>query len=846
MSVIGIDFGNESCYVAVAKAGGIETIANDYSLRATPSCVAFAGRNRVLGVAAKNQQVTNMNNTIGGFKRLLGRKFNDPHVQAELRKAPYKVEQRPDGGIGIRVNYQDEECVFSPEQITGMLFTKLKDDAAKELKTQINDCVITVPSFFTNAERQALLDAAGICGLNVLRLMNETTATALSYGFYKQDLPAPEEKSRNVIFVDCGHSALQVSACAFHKGKLKMLASCADQVGGRDIDYALAEHFSNEFQTKYKIDPRTNKRAYLRLLTEVEKLKKQMSANSTKLPLNIECFMNEIDVHSTMQRPEMEQMCAGLLQRIEATMKKLLVDSKLSLDDIHSVEIVGGGSRVPSIKLLIEQIFGKPASTTLNQDEAVSRGAALQCAILSPAVRVREFACSDVQAFPVLISWEDSTQRNEMKVFEQYHTAPFSRLLTVHRREPLTINVHYEPNSVPYPDPFIGSFHIKDIKPNANGDPQEVKIKVRINQNGIVLVSSATMVEKRESEEPVTPPATANGDQPPTPNSPQGEEAPKAGEPMDIQEGSDDEQARNEQDSKSDADNSGGGGGSWTQRVSRWFTSSDKKKKVTTKNIDLTIEGKTHGFVSSELTNYHELEMKMIANDCQEKERVDAKNALEEFVYEVRGKIQEDGELSAYIEPDDASKICLQLEDTENWLYEDGENCEKAVYKDRLAGLRQQVDPIKSRADEYQGHEQAFTELGRTVQLTYKAVEQYRAKDPKYDHLTETEILNISEAAQKAQKWYEEARSKLVATKKTQDPPVKVADIRHENQTLSTCMNSVLNRPKPKPPTPPADAAKDGAQQANGEQQGKDGQQQQQDQQQTDPAKDLEDKMDVE
>lgn len=534
-----------------------------------------------------------------------------------------------------------------------------------------------------------------------------------------------------------------------------------------------------------------------------------MSANSTKLPLNIECFMNEIDVHSSMQRQDMEAMCAGLLQRIEATMKKLLADSKLSLEDIHSVEIVGGGSRVPSIKLLIEQIFGKPASTTLNQDEAVSRGAALQCAILSPAVRVREFACSDVQAYPVLISWDDSTQRNEMKVFEQYHTAPFSRLLTVHRREPLTINVHYEPNSVPYPDPFIGSFHIKDIKPNANGDPQEVKIKVRINQNGIVLVSSATMVEKRESEEPVTPPATANGEQPPTPNSPQGEEAPKAGEPMDIQE--------------------------------------DKKKKVTTKNIDLTIEGKTHGFVASELTNYHEAEMKMIANDRQEKERVDAKNALEEFVYEVRGKIQEDGELSAYIEPDDASKICLQLEDTENWLYEDGENCEKAVYKDRLAGLRQQVDPIKTRADEYQGHEQAFTELGRTVQLTYKAVEQYRAKDPKYDHLTETEILNISEAAQKAQKWYEEARSKLVAVKKTQDPPVKVADIRHENQTLSTCMNSVLNRPKPKPPTPPADTAakdaKDAQQAANGD--AKD-QQQQQDQQPSDPAKDLEDKMDVE
>ncbi|XP_055626484.1 heat shock 70 kDa protein 4L isoform X2 [Toxorhynchites rutilus septentrionalis] len=800
MSVIGIDFGNESCYVAVAKAGGIETIANDYSLRATPSCVAFAGRNRVLGVAAKNQQVTNMNNTIGGFKRLLGRKYNDPHVQNELRRIPYKVEPRPDGGIGIRVNYQDEECVFTPEQITAMLFTKLKDDSFKELKAQINDCVITVPSYSTNAERQALLDAAGICGLNVLRLVNETTATALSYGFYKQDLPAAEEKPRNVIFVDCGHSALQVSACAFHKGKLKMLASCAEQVGGRDFDFQLADHFSNEFQTKYKIDPRTNKRAFLRLLTEVEKLKKQMSANSTKLPLNIECFMNEIDVHSTMQRSQMEELCAGLLQRIETTMKKLLKDSNLALEDIHSVEIVGGGSRVPAIKHLIEQIYGKPASTTLNQDEAVSRGAALQCAILSPAVRVREFSCNDVQAYPVLISWEDGSQRTEMKVFEQYHTAPFSRLLTVHRREPFTINIHYEPNSVPFPDPFIGSFCIKDIKPSANGDAQEVKIKVRINQNGIILVSNATMVEKKESEEPVTPPATANGEQ--QSNASQGEEAPKTGEPMDIQE--------------------------------------DKKKKITSKSTELTIEGKTHGFANTDLANYHELEMKMIANDLQEKERVDARNALEEFVYEVRGKIQEGGELSSYIEPDDASKICLQLEDIESWLYEDGENCERNVYKDKLSGLHKQTDPIRARCDEYSGQEQAFTELGHTIQLTYKAVEQFRAKDPRYDHLTETEILNISEAAQKAQKWFEEARSKLVSVRKTQEPPVKVADIRHENQTLATCTNSVLNRPKPKPPTPPAENKE--SQQQNGGDQTKD--QQQPDGNQ--PKDFTEDKMDVE
>lgn len=265
----------------------------------------------------------------------------------------------------------------------------------------------------------------------------------------------------------------------------------------------------------------------------------------------------------------------------------------------------------------------------------------------------------------------------------------------------------------------------------------------------------------------------------------------------------------------------------------------DKKKKVTTKSIDLTVDGKTHGFLSTELSKYHELEMQMIANDRQEKERIDARNALEEFVYEVRGKIQEDGELHAYVESDEASKICLQLEDIENWLYEEGENCERTVYKDKLLALHKQTDPIRVRCEEYNGHDQAFTELGHIIQQTYKAVEQFRAKDPKYDHLTETEILNITEAAQKAQKWYEEARGKLVNVRKTQDAPIKVADIRHENQTLATCTNSVLNRPKPKPPTPPADSNKDQQSQQNGTDPSKD--------QPTEPPKDFtEDKMDVE
>lgn len=426
---------------------------NNFSFR---SYVAFTGKNRTLGVGAKNQQVTNMKNTIYGFKHLLGRQFKDPLVQKELPSLPYRVEERPDGSIGIRVNYMDEEHVFSPEQITAMLFTKLKTDAAVELKAQIYDCVITVPSYFNNAERKALLDAAGIAGLNCLRLLNETTSTALSYGFYRTDLPAPEEKPRNIIFVDFGHSAIQVSACAFSKGKLKMLAATSDLVGGRDVDEMLANHFSNEFVKKYKIDPRTNKKAYLRLLAEVEKLKKQMSANSTKLPLNIECFMNDTDVSSAIQRQEMEEICASVFQRVENSLRKCLKDSKLTHEDIHAVEIVGGSSRIPAVKLLIEQIFGKTPSTQLNQDEAVSRGGALQCAILSPAVRVRDFSVTDIQPYAVNLAFDNENgQRTVMEVFPVNHAAPFSRLLTMMRHEPFAITLAYADPS-PSLDPFIG------------------------------------------------------------------------------------------------------------------------------------------------------------------------------------------------------------------------------------------------------------------------------------------------------------------------------------------------------------------------------------------------------
>ncbi|CAG4964811.1 unnamed protein product [Parnassius apollo] len=705
MSVIGIDFGNESCYIAVAKAGGIETIANDYSLRGTPSCVAFSPKNRIIGVAAKNQMVTNMKNTVFGFKRLLGRKFSDPHVQKELKHFPFRVEQRGDGGIGIRVSYLGEDNAFSPEQITAMLFTKLKDIAATALQTQINDCVISVPSYFTNAERNALLDAAAIAGLNVLRLMNETTATALTYGIYKQDLPAPEEKARNVVFVDFGYTSLQVAACAFNKGKLRVLATATDPYcGGRDIDMALAEYFCQDFVTRFKLDPKKNQRAFLRLLQEVEKLKKQMSANSTRLPLNIECFMEERDVSSDMQRSQMEQLCSETFTRVERTLRAILHNAKLRPEDIYAVEIVGGSTRIPAVKSLIEQVFGKHASTTLNQDESVARGAALQCAMLSPAVRVREFSITDVQPYAVRLAWDAARgEDGDMEIFPPFHAAPFSKMLSFYRKEPFSVSAYYS-GQVPYPDTFIGQWHIRDVQPTPEGESQKVKLKVRVNIHGIITVASASLVEKKQDSSQSENVDMENVNE----NNQNSQEA-----PMDTNGGAQ-EQQQNGPDNQEESNDD------------KKDKSKEKSKKVLVKTVELPIDSRTHGFSQQDVNTYMEQEGKMQAQDRQEKERADARNALEEYVYELRGKLSEGETLHDFVADEQRHRLVNQLDGLEQWLYDEGEDQNRQVYSDKLSELRTEGEPIKQRRLEFELRPGALDDYALSIQLTNKAVDQYR------------------------------------------------------------------------------------------------------------------------
>ncbi|KAM9841945.1 heat shock 70 kDa protein 4L [Aulostomus maculatus] len=785
MAVVGIDVGFQNCYIAVARSGGIETIANEYSDRCTPACVSLAPKNRMIGNAAKSQAITNFKNTVHGFKKFHGRAFEDPFVQAEKNKLPYSLHKLANGNIGFKVRYLDEDKLFTVEQMTGMLLTKLKETSEGALKKPVVDCVISVPVFFTDAERRSVFDASQIAGLNCLRLINDTTAVALAYGIYKQDLPTPEERPRHVVFVDMGHSSYQVSVTSFNKGKLKVLSTAFDPyLGGRNFDESLVNYFCDEFKVKYKLNVRENPRALLRLHQECEKLKKLMSANSSDLPLNIECFMNDIDVTSRMNRGHFEDMCAQYLMRVEMPLKTALENSKLSRDDIYAVEIVGGATRMPSIKERITKFFGKDVSTTLNADEAVARGCALQCAILSPAFKVREFSITDAVPFPITLRWKSPTEDGlgECEVFSKNHAAPFSKVITFHKKEPFDLEAFYSnPQELPYPDHRIGCFSVQNVVPQPDGDSSKVKVKVRFNVHGIFSVSSASLIEKQKGE---------------------GEDMQIDAEPMVQNEGRAEDQTKMQvdQDGQSQGDQPNDADGS----TSKEGAAGDKqdpaaagnKPKVKVKSTDLPIIANNIRQLDSDvLSNFVEYERQMIVQDKLVKELNDAKNAVEEYVYDLRDKLC--GVYEKYITEDDSNRLTLLLEDTENWLYEDGEDQPKHVYVEKLNALKSLGQPIQDRHREHEDRPRAFEELGKKLQLYMKFVEAYKQKDERYLHLSAEEMSTVEKCMNDSMGWMNSkmnAQSKLAIT---QDPVVKVADIIAKIQELQDACNPVINRPKP-------------------------------------------------
>ncbi|CAI7593469.1 unnamed protein product [Penicillium palitans] len=652
MSVVGIDLGAQSTKIGVARNKGIDIIANEVSNRQTPSVVGFTPRNRNLGEAAKGAEISNLKNTVGSLKRLIGRSFNDPDVAIEQEYNTCTLVD-VNGQAGVEVNYLGKKEKFTATQLVASYLSKIKDITSKELRAPVSDVTVSVPAWFTDVQRRAMIDAGDIAGLNILRLINDTTATALGWGITKLDLPGPEEKPRRVMFVDIGYSDYTASIVEFRKGELNVKATAYDRhFGGRNFDKALTEHLAVEFKEKFKVDIHTNGKAWTRTLVAAEKLKKVLSANA-QAPLSVESLMDDTDVRAMLKREELELMVKPLLDRLTAPLEQALAEAKLQVEDIDQIEMVGGCTRVPSIKETISNFFGKGLSFTLNQDEAIARGCAFSCATLSPVFRVRDFAVHDIVNYPIDFTWEQSPEipdeDTSLTVFSRGNVMPSTKILTFYRKQPFDLEARYSdveamPGKV---NPWIGRFSVKGVQADANNDFMICKLKARLNLHGILNVESGYYVEDMEVEEPV-------------------EEEKKEGD-MDTD-------SKEEQPKK-------------TRKV---------KKQV--RKGDLPIASATGGFDQATKEAWTERENAMYMEDKLVAETDEKKNELEASIYELRDKI--DGVYAEFSSEEEKEKLKAKLMDTEDWLYEDGEDTTKSVYVAKMDDIRFIAGPIIQRYKE--------------------------------------------------------------------------------------------------------------------------------------------------
>ena len=439
---------------------------------------------------------------------MAGRSINDPDVLIEKDFCPAQLVD-VGGQVGAEVSYVGKKETFTATQLVSMFLNKIKATASAELKAPVSDIVLSCPPWFTDAQRRSIIDAAEISGLKLLRLINENTAVALGYGITKLDLPTAEEKPKRVCFVDIGHSTYSCSIVEFKKGELSVKATAWDRhFGGRNFDKALVDHFAKEFKEKYKIDIYTNPKAVVRVSTACEKLKKILSANA-QAPISIESLMNDVDVSGMLKRDELEALLQPLLDRVTIPLEQALADAKLKIEDIDSIEMVGGCTRVPSLKERISKFFGKSLSYTLNQDEAVARGCAFSCAILSPAFRVRDFSIHDIVSYPIEFKWDKSPdipdEDTSLTVFNKGNTMPSTKILTFYRKQPFDLEAQYaKPEALPgKTNPWIGRFSIKGVKADSNNDFMICKLKARLNLHGILNLETGYYIEDVEVEEQV-------------------------------------------------------------------------------------------------------------------------------------------------------------------------------------------------------------------------------------------------------------------------------------------------------------------------------------------------------